>query len=190
LPEAGLANIAATVLELAGFHPPTFYEHSLVQITTAKQIKLAEDPSLLTQAIKKTSLPTLNFAMAVSKAATDIGFCWPTLKEVFANVESEILELKAEIEQSPLNIERLADEIGDVIFSVATLVSCLENTHDVDLDLVTRQSIDKFIHRFTEMEKIYFKTQGKLTAEAAKQLSLERWNQLWREAKKVKKKLD
>ena len=146
----------------------------------------ATSSSLLAKSLQKISLPTLNYATEISKAAGKVGFCWPTLKQVFNDIELEVLELKKEIETENLEVDKISDEVGDIIFSIANFVNFLKQYKNVslDLDLIARQAIEKFSNRFQEMEKIFLEKGTVLTEDLAKQISLERWNDLWNEAKK------
>lgn len=142
--------------------------------------------SLLSKSVKKMHLPSLNYATEVSNAAFQLGFSWPTLKQVFHDIELEVQELKQEIESNFLDKNKIADEVGDIVFSVANFVNFIKvsQKYDLDFDSIVRHAVDKFATRFYEMEKIIFEKGSLLTEEAAKQLSLEKWNDLWKEAKK------
>lgn len=144
--------------------------------------------SLLKKALKKRSLPTLNFASQISKRAKAVGFSWPQCSQVFSDVLSEIKELQTELEVERIDPMRVADEIGDVIFAMSNLVQFLKETTEgcsqFDFDFIVRAAIEKFINRFFEMEKIMQEKNMQLTDETAKQLSLDNWNELWSNAKK------
>lgn len=144
----------------------------------------SQQKSLLLKALKKSSLPTLNFAFEISKAASKVGFCWPTLKQVFHDIELELLELKNEIDAEHLDFHKIEDEIGDIVFSIANLICYLANTQQIDFDIAVRKAVEKFTTRFFEMEKILQERGQTLTEEFARQISLEQWNELWNEAKK------
>ncbi|MES2615302.1 MAG: hypothetical protein V4591_07805, partial [Bdellovibrionota bacterium] len=188
LPHAGLANIASTVLELAGFHAPAFYEPSLIQFNATKPKEEVKLTSLLEKSLQQIALPTLHYAEEVSKAAIAVGFTWSTLKEVFRDIELEVLELKHEIEQEPINLVKLADETGDVLFSVANFIGFLKLTRNdcsqLDVDFMARHAIEKFVNRFCEMEKICMERGMPLTENAAKNMPVAGWMELWKEAKK------
>ncbi len=149
--------------------------------------------SLLHGVAKKASLPTLEFAAAVSKRASKLGFCWIRLEDVWQDVESEIRELKHEVMNPskplvPKDAERIADELGDVVYALANLTVHLQQEHGLKgklgFDDAVRQGLRKFMNRFQEMEAIYAEEKGQPLNEAtAKALSLDTWNDLWRLAK-------
>ncbi|WGL59225.1 MazG family protein [Pigmentibacter sp. JX0631] len=150
--------------------------------------KISNSSSLLKKAIKKKGIPTLNFGQEISKRAKKLGFSWNTLPEIFGDVLSEIEELKEEFAQNKINIERVADEIGDVVYALCNLVQFLKETNieakNYDFDLLARGAIDKFINRFMEMEKIMEENGTPLSENTVKNISLEQWNDLWKQAKK------
>lgn len=150
--------------------------------------KTNHSSSLLKKAIKKRGMPTLNFGQEVSKRAKKLGFSWNTLPEIFADVLSEVQELKEELQQNNINFERVADEIGDVVYALCNLVQFLKETNveakNYDFDLLARGAIDKFINRFMEMEKIMEENGTPLSENSVKNISLEQWNDLWKQAKK------
>jgi MazG family protein len=146
---------------------------------------------LLYKAAKKTSLPTLEFAVEVSRRASKLGFCWGQLGDIWADVESEISELKSEIFSStgtPPNIDCVRDELGDVVYALANLVTHLGSSQELSMDIsfddAARQGVTKFLNRFQEMELIYSEENGEpLSETAAKAMDLDQWNELWRRAK-------
>lgn len=190
LPQAGLANIAATVLLLAGFTPPPFYEKSLLQ--WAGSGVHARSTSVLQMSKEAPLLSTLNYGVEISRAAWDLGFSWQTLKEVFDDVASEVQELAHELAQNPLDLKNVEDEIGDVVYSLCNVVTILRETHagakNFDFDTMAHSAFQKFITRFVEMEKVMSERGAPLTREKAKKLTLDEWMALWKEAKKRKYK--
>ena len=147
--------------------------------------------SLLAKAQKKNHLPTLTYMTGISKSSWKLGFAWKTLDQTFADLTSEVSELKAELFASPMSTGRISDELGDVVLAMTNLVVFLNQTmladaEPIDFDLVARASATKFLTRFEEMESILRERGQKVTEEYAKSLSLETWDQLWREAKQRK----
>ena len=153
-----------------------------------KENQINNFSSLLKKAIKKRGIPTLSFGQEISKRAKKLGFSWNTLPEIFGDVLSEIEELKEEFAQNKINYERVADEIGDVVYALCNLVQFLKETNleakNYDFDLLARGAIDKFINRFMEMEKIMEENGTPLSENSVKNISLEQWNDLWKQAKK------
>ncbi|GAA4483150.1 nucleoside triphosphate pyrophosphohydrolase [Gluconacetobacter asukensis] len=93
-----------------------------------------------------TALPALLRARKLSARAARIGFDWPDARDVAEKVDEEIAELKVELESG--DRERIADELGDVLFTLATLARKL----DLDPEACLRQANAKFTRRFTGVE--------------------------------------
>jgi MazG family protein len=147
--------------------------------------------SLLAKAQKKNHLPTLNYLAGISKSSWKVGFAWKTLDQTFADLTSEVAELKAELFSSSQSSARISDELGDVVFAMANLVVFLNqtlfaDTDSIDFDMVARASAEKFLTRFHEMETILRERGEDVTEQFAMSLSLDTWDGLWREAKQRK----
>ncbi|GAA4493072.1 nucleoside triphosphate pyrophosphohydrolase [Gluconacetobacter tumulicola] len=93
-----------------------------------------------------TALPALLRARKLSARAARVGFDWPDARDVAEKVDEEIAELKVELETG--DRERIADELGDVLFTLATLARKL----DLDPEACLRQANAKFTRRFTGVE--------------------------------------
>lgn len=145
--------------------------------------------SLLHKALKKKSLPTLEYVTAVSKRSTRVGFCWPTLKDTWQDILNEVNELEQEIHAPSVDWTAVEDEMGDVVFALANvLVHAREKMgapESLTLDAAVRRATSKFVNRFAEMETIYREEQHhELDEQHARQLDLARWDDLWKKAKK------
>ena len=64
--------------------------------------------------------------------------------------------------------------------------SKFKESTSVDFDLSARASVEKFLSRFEGMETILRERGVEVTEENAKGLTLEIWDELWREAKRRK----
>lgn len=211
--EAGLFNLTDVVEGLAAKmirrHPHVFPDASasVASASSAQDVRnlwenikanearpegtqaAALPSSLLKKAAKQKSLPTLEYAAAVSKRAAKFGFCWVALEDVWRDVESEIMELRHEILAKEPDFSKVEDEIGDVVYALANVVVHsklnLNAPEGFGFDDAVRKAIAKFLNRFAEMEAIYEETRGeRLSEERAIQLDLSAWNDLWIKAKK------
>ena len=117
-------------------------------------------------------LPALQRAAKLQKKAARVGFDWPETRQVLQQVRAELDELEEAIEAD--NNDGIADELGDVLFSVVNLSRHLK----LDADQVLRQSSQKFVRRFQEMEGMALKEGHTLAALGADALE-----ELWGEAK-------
>jgi ATP diphosphatase len=92
------------------------------------------------------TLPALTRAQKLSARAARVGFDWPNLADLFAKLDEEIAELQAEIpEAAP---DRLADEMGDLLFVMANLCRKL----GLDSEATLRAANAKFTRRFQAIE--------------------------------------
>lgn len=119
-----------------------------------------------------TAQPALMRATDISKKAVKVGFKWPSDESLWACVMSEFDEFKAETQCESKDTKRLEDELGDILFAVVSLA----NHYKVNSEVALSQATNKFVKRFTQMEKIADKP---LT-----ELSFDEWDNLWKQAKK------
>lgn len=91
-------------------------------------------------------LPALLRAAKIAGRAARVGFDWPDVSGVVAKVHEEIDEFTVELEKG--DKDRMQDELGDVLFSLASLARRL----DLDPEACLRQACDKFKRRFEAVE--------------------------------------
>ncbi len=120
-------------------------------------------------------LPALMRANEVAKRASKSGFDWSDISGVINKLQEEIDELKSEMESD--NIDRTADEIGDLLFTVANLARFL----NIDPEEALRKSVSKFSMRFKTMEQKAFNAGMSL-----EELSPDELDQAWEETKQPK----
>jgi MazG family protein len=90
------------------------------------------------------SLPALAAAAKLTRKAAGVGFDWPGPEAVLAKVEEEL----AELARDRGDRERAAEELGDVLFTLASLARHL----DVDPEAALARANRKFRRRFAAME--------------------------------------
>lgn len=93
------------------------------------------------------ALPALMRAEKLQKRAARVGFDWTEPEPVFGKIIEEINELRAEFEAGS-DHDRLEDELGDVLFTVANLARFLK----VDPEQALRRTNEKFARRFKAIE--------------------------------------
>ena len=116
------------------------------------------------------ALPALIRAEKLSKRAARVGFEWPTVEQVFGDVEEEIGEIREEIAHGG-DPDRLEDEIGDLLFCVANLARFL----NVDPEKALRRTNDKFVRRFQGVERS-FAEEGRALTECTLEEMDARWD--------------
>ena len=106
-------------------------------------------------------LPALTRAEKLQNRAARVGFDWPSTAPVFDKIAEEIGELRAELDQggSP---QRIADELGDLLFAVVNLARKIA----VDPEQALRSANRKFERRFRGVEA-RLDAAGKPVAEAS-----------------------
>jgi MazG family protein len=120
------------------------------------------------------ALPALLRAEKIQKRAARVGFDWKETDPVIDKIEEELGELRAELTAGEVDPDRLADELGDVLFAVANLARHCK----VDPEAALRATNDKFERRFRHIER-RLAEQGRKPAGA----TLEEMEALWQEAK-------
>ncbi len=91
-------------------------------------------------------LPALQKAQKVQKKVARVGFDWEVIEDVIAKVHEELEEVKSAINNE--GKERVAEEIGDLLFAVVNLSRFLK----LDSEDLLRKSISKFTGRFKKVE--------------------------------------
>ncbi|MEZ4599089.1 MAG: nucleoside triphosphate pyrophosphohydrolase [Syntrophotaleaceae bacterium] len=120
------------------------------------------------------ALPALMRASKLTARASRAGFDWPKVDGVFAKVHEEIAEFEAALQSG--DQQSMENELGDMLFAIANLGRFL----NIDPEGALRKTIDRFIFRFSHIEK----TLGE-TGRHFQDTSLEEMSELWQSAKKL-----
>ncbi len=137
-----------------------------------EQIKLKEgNKSVLSGVAKGT--PSLVKALRMQEKAAQVGFDWPTAKEVWAKVDEELNELKVEFNQDHLT-EKTEKEFGDFLFALVNLA----RKFNINPDDALEKTNQKFIQRFQ-----YIEEQAKHMKKSLLEMSLDEMDAFWNEAK-------
>ena len=118
------------------------------------------------------TLPALIRAQRLQQKASYAGFDWNEVQQVWDKIHEEIQELKEA--QSESTKEHIAEEIGDVLFSVVNLARFL----DIPAEDALRKTNKKFTDRFARVEE-ELKKRGKTVEES----NLEEMDDIWNEVK-------
>lgn len=92
------------------------------------------------------ALPSLIRAQRLQSKAARVHFDWPNAAAAWEKVEEEIGEAREALDAG--DRARLADELGDVLFSLVNVA----RLSSIDADEALGGAIEKFRRRFTEME--------------------------------------
>jgi ATP diphosphatase len=123
------------------------------------------------------ALPALTRALKLQEKAGKVGFDWNDPRAVLAKLREEIDEVEAELEAN--DAQRVAGEVGDLLFAVANLARHLH----VDPEAALRGANAKFERRFAHIESRLGEA-GRAPMEA----TLDEMEALWREAKQRERK--
>lgn len=136
--------------------------------------KGSERRASILDGVPKT-LPALARAMEVSKRAARAGFEWPSLDAAFAKLEEEVGELKDELRER--DAERIAEEIGDLLFTIVNVARWT----GVDPEDALRIMIERFSSRFAQIEEA-----AHAGGRSLEDLSIEEMDAVWDRAKQEK----
>ncbi len=92
--------------------------------------------------------PALMRADKVQKKASKVGFDWDSADGAFQKVSEELKELQEAYAEG--NQEHIHEELGDLLFSVVNVSRFVK----VDSEEALTNSTDKFIDRFSKVEKM------------------------------------
>ena len=120
------------------------------------------------------SLPSILRAEKLQKLAAKVGFDWANVEDVKKKLHEEIDELYKEIQTEKQDMNKIEDELGDVLFSVINLSRFLKVSPEVALN---RANL-KFTSRFQFIEK-----EAKLENKNLENMTLEEMDELWDKAK-------
>lgn len=176
-----IADVCNSLCDKLIFRHPHIYGD--VKAETAEQVKenweqlkLKEgNKSVLSGVTKGT--PSIVKALRMQEKAAQVGFDWPTPKEVWAKVDEELAELKVEFEINP-NAAKTENEFGDYLFSLINLA----RKFNINPDDALEKTNQKFIERFTYIEEKANQQNRKLT-----EMTLDEMDIFWNEAKKIAK---
>ncbi|NTV90976.1 MAG: nucleoside triphosphate pyrophosphohydrolase [Clostridiales bacterium] len=126
-----------------------------------------------------SNLPALMRSYKVQQKAAQVGFDWEKPEDVFEKIDEEMKELHEAY--GSRDMDRITDELGDVLFSVVNLSRFLK----VQPELALTGTTEKFIRRFE-----YVEAQSARMGLSLKDMTLAEMDVLWNEAKAAEKKLE
>jgi MazG family protein len=91
------------------------------------------------------SMPALLRAHEIGTRVASVGFDWPRAEQVLDKIDEEVRELREAVDENP---SRAAEELGDLLFSIANLARKL----GLEPESALRQANDKFTERFDRVE--------------------------------------
>jgi len=191
-PESDLEMIASDVVKkLMRRHPHVFDKNHTPYKTAeeagkaweelkAKEAKEANRHTELTESMADKidripkAIPSLQRAARIGEKTHSFEFDWENPGEVLQKVKEEMSELEEELKRSPINPKDIAEELGDVFFSLAQLARHLGHCPEE----LSYQANEKFIRRFRATESL-----AKERQLPWKELNSTQREALWLEAK-------
>lgn len=174
----GISEIAREIAEkLVRRHPHVFggtavhgSDGVLRQWEAIKRDEKKNDAHYL--ASLPAALPALVRAEKAQKKAARVNFDWAELRDVIGKVDEELGEMKEAISLG--REERIADEIGDLLFAVVNVARKCK----LDAESLLQSATDKFVARFGEMEDRLRRRGGRLGEAPLRELDA-----IWEEIK-------
>jgi MazG family protein len=118
------------------------------------------------------ALPALLKALRISSKAARVGFDWSDAAGVWSKIEEEMTELGEAVRRGER--DAIAEEIGDLLFTVANLA----RHEEVDPEQALQAANRKFIERFRYVEEALARDGTRPAPERR-----DRMEELWEEAK-------
>ena len=120
------------------------------------------------------ALPALSRARLFGERAARVGFDWERPEEILTQVQAEVDELRESLAGG--DARRVAEEIGDVLFTVAMLA----RRREIDAEAALQQANRKFATRFAWIERELSRR-----GESVEHAGFERLERLWQESKRA-----
>lgn len=128
-------------------------------------------------------LPALYRAEKVQRRAARVGFDWDQVAGAWSKVKEELSEVHELLDHQnirssenqrkkkikPINIKRVKEEIGDLLFAIVNVARKL----DIDSEDALQLANAKFMRRFSNIEKVLQK----------KKLTVEQMDEIWNKTK-------
>ncbi len=143
------------------------------EIKAAERASKGKDKARLLDDVP-VGLPAMTRAIKLQKRAARVGFDWPHASDVIAKINEEAEELAEMIPTG--NQDRIEDEFGDLMFTLANLSRHLK----VDPENALRRTNEKFRKRFMEIENHVDASNREFS-----DYSLEELEAIWQAAKSV-----
>jgi len=120
------------------------------------------------------TMPALTAAFRLGEKAGGVGFDWKKAADVLDKLTEETEEIRQEMASGEASRDRLAEEIGDLLFATASLARKLE----VDPEVALRKALEKFRTRFGQLEE-----QVRASGRAFDDYTLDELEAIWQSVK-------
>jgi MazG family protein len=146
-----LSDVIDTLVEKMISRHPHVFKDTKTDDLTEQWNKLKDEENSERQSLMDgiPPLPALKYAQKQQQRAARVGFDWDNASDVITKMREELDELEVEVRNRSAT-DRLEDEFGDVLFTLANLARKL----DLDAELCLIGSNRKFGNRFRLMEAL------------------------------------
>jgi len=141
-------------------HPHVFppANGTTVEVTSSAEVaqnweqlkNQAKPPQTLTAQLRQLpkQLSALDTTHKISRKVAKVGFEWPHLQGVLAKVHEELAELETALAEE--SVERQAEELGDVLFSLVNIA----RWQGINSESALRETNRRFLKRFDFVEQL------------------------------------
>ncbi|NPA40707.1 MAG: nucleoside triphosphate pyrophosphohydrolase [Aquificae bacterium] len=164
--------IDTLVRKLIERHPHVFGNAKPEDVLKNWEKKKMEKRESILEGIPK-HLPALMRSQKLQDKASQVGFDFTDISQVFEKIQEEIEELKESLRDN--DKENIKHEIGDILTAVVELARFV----GVDAESALQEANDRFIRRFQYIEK-----RAKEMGKSLEEMSLEEMDRLWEEGKR------
>jgi MazG family protein len=138
--------LRATDRKRRSVRTPTAVKEQWEQIKARERAAAGKRPRVLSGV--PPALPALLRAYEIGRRVAAVGFDWSHAAEVIDKIDEETRELREALETAP---DRAADELGDLLFSIANLARKL----GLEPEAALRGANEKFTRRFDALETAF-----------------------------------
>ena len=176
-----IADVCNSICDkLMNRHPHIYSDSKVENEEDVKRnwenLKLKEGKKSILEGVPN-SLPALVKANRIQEKVASVGFDWEAPNQVWAKVEEELNEFKAEITKGDEN--RIESEFGDLMFSLVNYARFLNINPENALERTNK----KFSKRFQYLEE-----KAKKRNRPLKDMTLAEMNVFWEDAKRLNTK--
>ena len=123
------------------------------------------------------NMPALAIACRIQERASNVGFDWEKIEDVWEKVEEELREFSEAKKKG--DQEKIEEEFGDLLFALVNL----SRFQNINPEQALRKTIRKFEERFR-----YIEQKAEEQGRSLKDMSLSEMDAYWNEVKKLDKK--
>ncbi len=173
-------DVAAGITEkLIRRHPHVFGDDEVADADEVikrwekiKQTERGKEVSILNGVPRH--LPALLMAYRVQQKVSRLGFEWEQIEDIFDKIDEEVLEFKELFKEKEIDVARVTEEAGDIIFSLVNVLRYVK----INPEDALRTTVNKFIKRFK-----YIEQKSNELRKPIEDMTLKEMDEYWNQAK-------